>query len=316
MSYFNNKRTNRVSLSKLWISKLRVSKLWQRGLMMIAASLLIVISAAACSTGSVTSQSVAGDATVAQAPSESSPTTGSQGSTLDQILAAGKVRIAIPQDSPPFGSMGTDGQPQGYDVEVAKMVAESLEVEPELIPVTSKNRIPFLQSNKVDMVISSLGATPERAKSIYFSIPYAPFYSGLYGASGVNITSYQDLSSKTVGVTNGSLEDLELTKRIPANVQIKRFEDNSTTASALLAGQVDAIAIGNTIANVVIKDNPNQEIERKFVMQNSPCYIGVRRGDLDLLQWVNVFVANKRLSGDLEQLSKTWFNEALDLPAF
>ena len=51
-------------------------------------------------------------------------------------------------------------------------------------------------------------------------------------------------------------------------------------------------------------------------MKNSPCYIGLRRGDLDLLQWVNVFVTNKRLSGDLSELSKKWFGEPLQLPTF
>lgn len=295
--------------------KVAFSKFWKRGLLTIAAGLFVMVSAIACSSGSITSQSVAGDAAAAQSSPTAAPA-GAVGSTLDKILAAGKVRIAIPQDSPPFGSMGTDGKTQGYDVEVANMLAEALEVEPELVPVTSKNRIPFLQSDKADMVISSLGATPERAKSIYFSIPYAPFYSGIYSASGVNIASYTDLTGKTVGVTNGSLEDLELTKRAPEGVEIKRFEDNSTTAAALLAGQVDAIATGNTIANGLIKENPNKNLERKFVMRNSPCYIGVRRGDLDLLQWVNVFVANKRLSGDLEDLSQKWFNEPLDLPAF
>lgn len=297
-------------------NKFVLAKFWKHLLFTITASLLVMVSAVACSTGSITSQQVAGDTAVAQSSSPASVTTGAIGSTLDQILAAGKVKIAIPQDSPPFGSVGTDGNPQGYDVEVAKMLAEALEVHPELVPVTSKNRIPFLQSNKVDIVISSLGATPERAKSIYFSIPYAPFYSGIYSKSGVNISSYQDLSGKTIGVTNGSLEDLELTKRAPKDVEVKRFEDNSTTASALLAGQVDAIATGNTIANALIKENPNKNIDRKFVMRNSPCYIGTRRGDLDLLQWINVFVANKRLSGDLEELSKKWFNEPLDLPTF
>ncbi|MCD8488289.1 MAG: transporter substrate-binding domain-containing protein [Desertifilum sp.] len=207
-------------------------------------------------------------------------------------------------------------QPQGYDVDVAKLVAESLEVNLELVPVTSTNRIPYLQSNRVDLVISSLGATPERAKSIYFSIPYAPFYSGIYGSTTTQVSAYNDLEGYTVGVTQGALEDLELSKRAPDGLTIKRFEDNSTTASALLAGQVDLIATGNTIANKLIEDNPSRNLENKFVMKNSPCYIGIRRGDLDMLQWVNVFVSSKRLSGELDDLSQQWFGEPLDLPAF
>lgn len=286
-------------------------------LTMAAVSLVVIFSIASCSGGSsITSKPVAGDVTSSQAVAAPTQTMAAGTSTLDKIISAGKVRIAVPQDSPPFGSVGTDMQPQGYDIDVAKMLAESLEVKLELVPVTSTNRIPYLQSDRVDLVISSLGATPERAKSIYFSIAYAPFYSGIYGFPGINASSYTDLSGKTVGVTQGSLEDIELAKRAPKDIQIKRFEDNSTTASALLAGQIELMATGNTIANKISKDNPDKKIENKFVMKNSPCYIGVRRGDLDLLQWVNVFVTNKRLSGDLSELSKKWFGEPLQLPTF
>ncbi|MBE9181425.1 transporter substrate-binding domain-containing protein [Oculatella sp. LEGE 06141] len=307
----SNRRTTRTpsrfSLRPSWLSSLTV----------IAVGLVMMVSVIACSSGSVTSQAVVGDVATSQAASGAAPQSASQaGSTLDQIISTGKVRIAVPQDSPPFGSMGTDMQPQGYDVDVAKLVAESLEVELELVPVTSTNRVPYLQTNRADMVISSLGATPERAKSIYFSIPYAPFYSGLYGAQNVAVSSYEELAGKSVGVTQGSLEDLELTKQAPEGLEVKRFEDNSTTASALLAGQVDLIATGNTIANKLMQDNPTRTIENKFVMKNSPCYVGVRRGDLDLLQWVNVFVASKRLSGELDALSQQWFGEPLELPAF
>ena len=308
MFYRLFKRLNmRFSLPK-WLTK---------PLTMVAVSLVVIFSIASCSGGSsITSKPVAGDVTASQAAAAPTQSMAPGTSTLDKIISAGKVRIAVPQDSPPFGSVGTDMQPQGYDIDVAKMLAESLEVKLELVPVTSTNRIPYLQSDRVDLVISSLGATPERAKSIYFSIAYAPFYSGIYGFPGVNAASYTDLSGKTVGVTQGALEDLELAKRAPKDIQIKRFEDNSTTASALLAGQIELMATGNTIANKISKDNPDKKIENKFVMKNSPCYIGVRRGDLDLLQWVNVFVTNKRLSGDLSELSKKWFGEPLQLPTF
>ncbi|MGD1854399.1 MAG: transporter substrate-binding domain-containing protein [Leptolyngbyaceae cyanobacterium] len=281
---------------------------------LIAASICFIftVGVVACSSGSITSQEVAGD--VADAPAAS---TASGGSTLDTVLSAGMIRIAVPQDSPPFGSVGTDGQPQGYDVDVAQMIAESMEVELELVPVTSTNRIPYLETGRADLVISSMGATPERAKSIYFSsTPYAPFFSGIYGPSSVNVSGYSDLGDYTVGVTQGALEDLELTEKAPEGTEIRRFEDNSTTISALLAGQVDVAATGNTIAGKVIKDNPDKAIENKFVMKNSPCYIGMRRGDQDMLEWVNVFIRNKRLSGELNDLSMQWFGEPLNIPTF
>lgn len=288
-----------------------------KALLAVLFSSVFAIAIVACSGGSITSQEVAGEAAVAQAEAPEGGEATVAGSTLDSVLSAGTIKIAVPQDSPPFGSVGTDGEPQGYDVEVAKLIAEDLEVELELIPVTSTNRIPYLQTGRADLVISSLGATPERAKSIYFSsTPYAPFFSGIYGPADAAVSTYDDLSGFSIGVTQGSLEDLEVTEKAPQDIEVKRFEDNSVTVSALLANQVDLIATGNTIAGKVIQDNPDAGIENKFVMKNSPCYIGVRRGDLDMLEWVNVFVRHKRFSGDFDRLSQEWFGEPLQVPSF
>jgi polar amino acid transport system substrate-binding protein len=288
--------------------------------MAVFLSSLLTLGIASCSGASITSQEVAD--TTAQADTAAGDADGAEsaapaGNTLDSVLSAGVIKIAVPQDSPPFGSVGTDGEPQGYDVEVAKLIAADLEVDLEVIPVTSTNRIPYLQTGRADLVISSLGATPERAKSIYFSsTPYAPFFSGVYGPADADVSGYDDLGSYSIGVTQGSLEDLEVTEKAPEGIEIRRFEDNSITISALLSDQVDLIAAGNTIVGKVIQDNPDAGIENKFVMKNSPCYIGVRRGDLDMLEWVNVFIRHKRFSGDFDNLSQEWFGEPLQIPSF
>ena len=85
----------------------------------------------------------------------------------------GKVLIAVDPTSGPFGVTGADGKPDGYDVDVAKLVAKYMGVQLELVPVTSTNRIPFLLTNRVDMVISLFAITPQRALQVAFSIPYA-----------------------------------------------------------------------------------------------------------------------------------------------
>ena len=290
-----------------------LSALSLRVVFALTISLIFSISVISCSNQSITSQEV-----VTKNANAQNETTVQGGGTLDNILSAGVVKIAVPQDSPPFGSVGTDGKPRGYDVDVAKLIGEALDVNLDLTPVTSTNRIPYLETGRVDIVISSLGATPERARSIYFSsMPYAPFFSGIYGSASLDVSSYKDLGGYTVGVTQGSLEDLEVAAKAPEGVTIKRFEDNSLTISALLSKQVDLIATGNTIAGKVIKSNPKEGIENKFVMKNSPCYIGVRRGDLDMLQWINVFIRHKRFSGEFEAFSQEWFGESLkSLPAF
>ncbi|MEL7226194.1 MAG: transporter substrate-binding domain-containing protein [Cyanobacteria bacterium J06576_12] len=239
-------------------------------------------------------------------------------SSLDRIIESGTIKVAVPQDFAPFGSVDASGNLEGYDIDVATLIAEDLGVELELVPVTSDNRIPFLQTDKADLVISSMGANPERAKSIFFSIPYAPFFSGIYGSSEISdVSDFDGLSGYKVGVTQGTLEDLELSDVVGDDVEIERFADNSLTASSLISGQVDMIATGNVVASELAKNNPDKNIEGKFIIKESPAHIGLRRGEVDLLQWVNTFVYHKRLGGELDDFSQKWLGEPLPpLPAF
>ena len=102
--------------------------------------------------------------------------------------------------------------------------------------MTSANRIPYLQTKKADIVISSLGKNPEREKVIDFSIAYAPFFSGVFGTKEIKAASADDLKGKTIGATRGAIEEQELTKLAPADTTIKRFEDNNATIAAFVSG--------------------------------------------------------------------------------
>ena len=231
---------------------------------------------------------------------------------LADILKAGKVKIAVPENFPPFGALGASGEHEGYDVDVAKLIAKDLGVELELVPVASKQRIPFLETDRVDLVISSMGANPGRAKSIWFSSAYAPFFSGAFADTGMKVMSPADLGGKKVGLTGGTLEDLEITKVAPKTAEIIRFGDNAASLAAYALGQVDVLVTGNTVAADFSKKNPKKSIETKFIIKESPCFIGVKKGSFDLLQWVNVFILHKTLGGDLNKMSQKWFGQ--DLP--
>ena len=93
--------------------------------------------------------------------------------TVDDIIKKGKVIIGVNTTTPIFGLMGKDGQPEGYDPDVARLVGKYMGVPVEFVSVTGANRIPYLLSGQVDMVIALFGITPERALQISFSIPYA-----------------------------------------------------------------------------------------------------------------------------------------------
>ncbi|MEC4721225.1 transporter substrate-binding domain-containing protein [Noviherbaspirillum sp. CPCC 100848] len=230
---------------------------------------------------------------------------------LDEVIKNKTLRVAVPQDFPPFGSVGVDLKPVGYDIDVAKLIAGQLGVVVEIVPVTSANRIPYLSTKKVDLVISSLGKNAEREKVIDFSDAYAPFFNGVFGLASQKVTKAEDLVGKTVGVTRGAIEDLELTKIAPNGVTIKRFEDNNTTISAFLAGQVPLVATGNIVAASISEKQPNKKPEVKFLIKNSPCHIGLNKNETRMLERVNMIIANAKKDGSLNRIADKWLKAPL-----
>jgi len=236
-------------------------------------------------------------------------------SALDGILAKKQISIAIPTDFPPYGFVGTDLEPQGLDIDMANYIGAKLGAKVTLVPVTSGNRIAYLQTHKVDLVISTLGKTPEREKVIDFTSAYSPFFQAVFAAKSVSIKAPADLAGKTVSVTRGAIEDIELSKIAPASAEIRRFEDNNTTVAAFVSGQVEAIATGASVAGNMMQKNPQLNSELKFVIKESPNFIGVAKGDDKLRTRIDEIIAAAKAAGDLNKLSQKWLGRpAGDLP--
>jgi polar amino acid transport system substrate-binding protein len=234
---------------------------------------------------------------------------------LDEVMAKKMILIAVPTDFPPYGFVGIDLKPQGLDVDMANYIGTKLGVKVELVPVTSANRIPYLQTRKADLVISTLGKNPEREKVIDFSAAYSPFFQAVFAPKAIPIKSAADLAGKTVSVTRGAIEDMELTKIAPPSADIKRFEDNNATVSAFVSGQVQAIATGAAVAGNMMVRNPNLGAEYKFVLKDSPNFIGVAKGEDKLRLKVNEILAGAKAAGDLDKMSQKWLGRpAGDLP--
>ena len=225
---------------------------------------------------------------------------------LDEIVAKKQITIAIPTDFPPYGMVGIDMKPQGLDVDMARLIADKLGVKLELVPVSSANRIPYLQTRKADLVISTLGKNPEREKVIDFTAAYSPFFQAVFAPKSVAVKGVGDLAGKTVAVTRGAIEDMELTKLAPPKADIKRFEANNATVAAFVSGQVQAIATGASVAGNMMMRNPQLGAEYKFLLKDSPNFIGVAKGEDKLRTKVNEIIAAAKTAGDLDKLALKW----------
>jgi polar amino acid transport system substrate-binding protein len=225
---------------------------------------------------------------------------------LADVMKAKSIRIAIPTDYPPYGFVGVDLVPQGLDIDMAKLIGDKLGVKVELLPVSSANRIPYLQTKKADLVISTLGKNPEREKVLDFTSAYAPFFQAVYASKNLNIKSFGDLAGKTVAVTRGAMEDEELAKVAPATVDYKRFEDNNATMSAFVAGQTQVVAMSASGAGIMMMKNPQLGTEYKLLIKESPCFVGVAKGEDALRLKINEIIANATKDGTIDALSKKW----------
>ena len=230
---------------------------------------------------------------------------------LGNIAKSGTIKIAVPQDFPPFGSVGADMKPSGYDIDVANLIGKELGAKVELVRVSSANRVPFLTTGKVDLVISSMGKNAERERVIDFSVAYAPFFNGVFGPEDIKVGKAEELVGKSISVTRGSIEDLELSKIAPAGADIKRFEDNNATITAYLSGQTQLIATGNVVAAAVNERSKLRRLSTKFLIKNSPCFVGIAKGETALQAKVNEIIAKSKKNGALNDIAQRWLHAPL-----
>jgi polar amino acid transport system substrate-binding protein len=229
---------------------------------------------------------------------------------LDSIAKSGVVRIGVFEDYPPFGSIGPDMKPEGYDIDVANLIGKALNAKVELVQVTGDNRMAYLADHKADLLLS-VGETPEREKVIDFSQPYAPYYLAVFGPKNLPVKNAGDLAGKTISVARGTLEDLSVTKIAPPSATIKRFDDPNGAISAFLSGQVQLMVVGNDVGATILARHPANDPEQKFALFSSPDHVGLNKNEPRLKQKIDETIARARKDGTLNTISQKWLRAPL-----
>jgi polar amino acid transport system substrate-binding protein len=231
--------------------------------------------------------------------------------TPAELKKKGAINVGLLVDFPPYGTTNAQNQPDGYDADVARLLGKDWGVKVNLVPVTGPNRIPYLLTGKVDMLIASLAITPERAKQVQFSKPYSAASIVLLAPKKDAIKGPADIKSLRIGVARASTQDIALTQVAPKGTEIRRFDDDASAMQALISGQVDAIGCATTVAAVINKREPGK-YEPKFVLKQQDMAIALRPGETELLKAVNEFVEKNTKNGELNKLYHKWLDT--DLP--
>lgn len=230
-----------------------------------------------------------------------------------EILQKGVVRIAVFGDVPPFGSVNVNRELEGFDIDLARMVAQALGVKLELVQTTAANRIPYMLTDKVDLNIAAMSVTAERARVVMFSAPYADTSLAVYGPKSAGIKSAADLGSMKIAVAKGTTEDLTLTAAAP-KADIMRTEDNATAVQAYITGQAQLLAANSVVVVELAKKNPNKEFDFKFALRRAPAHVTMRLGEHNLLRWVDTFIFQNTLNGEIDKLHVKWLGGPMPAP--
>ncbi|MBC3434662.1 transporter substrate-binding domain-containing protein [Pseudomonas sp. BW16M2] len=218
-------------------------------------------------------------------PAAASPAT----SYLETIKARDKLIVGVFTDKPPFGFVDESGRYVGFDTDIGRRFAKDLlgdESKVEFVAVEPASRIPFLQSDKVDLILANMTVTPERKEAVDFTNPNLRVAVQAIVADGSPVQKLDDLADKTIIVTTGTTADIWLTKNHP-DWKLLKFEKNTESLAALANGRGDAYAQDNLILFSWAKQNPGYRVLPQLLGDEAPIAPAVKKGNTELRDWVN-----------------------------
>lgn len=242
-----------------------------------------------------------------------SASTGDKG-TMEKVLSEGKLTVGCMLTSEPFGSYDENQKPEGYDVELAQKLADSLGVELEIVDVDSQERISALETGKVDCVIGNFTRTLERAQKVDFSDPYVAAATRIMVSADSDISSVEDLEGKKVTAITGATGYTDA-EALSQNIELTGVDTAAEELLAIENGQADAVLDDSTYLEYQAAQNPDKY---KVVGEgvSTPFYncIGVAKHDQEWLNYINLFIFTENASGDNAALYEKYFGAPSALP--
>ncbi len=239
-----------------------------------------------------------------------------EGSTMAKLHDAGTIVVGTKFDQPLFGLVGPDGVPEGFDVEIAKIIATHLGIDEgdiEWKEAVSANREPYIQSGQVDIVVATYTINDDRKKVVSFAGPY--YLAGqsiLTLKSNSSIQGPDDLAGKKVCTASGSTPEKNLLENYP-DAQVVAFNTYSECLEPLKNGQVDAISTDNVILAGFAADDDTLEV-RGDPFTEEPYGIGLALDDTDFRMWINDVLEESFEDGSWEEAWKATAGTVLPTP--
>ena len=258
-----------------------MKKLWKQA----GVALLGFTLAAASLTGCGSSQSTAAEDTAAAQDTSDAESTVYR--TLDEIKESGTVNIGVFSDKSPFGYVDENGEYQGYDVYFGNRIGEDLGVEINYVSTEAANRIEYLQTGKVDIILANFTVTEERAQEVDFALPYMNVALGVVSPDDAVITSLDEIGADDeVIVISGTTAETYLEKNYP-DIKLQKYDAYAEAKTAFENGSGVAWANDNTEVIAFAIENPGYTVGIPSLGSADTIAPAVTQGNESLLNWLN-----------------------------
>jgi polar amino acid transport system substrate-binding protein len=211
---------------------------------------------------------------------------------LAKIKKHGKVIVGVFGDKPPFGYIDRQGRNTGYDVALARRIAGDLlgdENKIEFVALEAANRVAFLQSNKVDIILANFTRTPERAEKVDFAKPYMKVALGIVAPEAgpfSSLAEFKRAGGKTLIVNKGTTAEAWFTKN-HTDIKLLKFDQNTEAFQALKDGRGDALAHDNTLLFAWAHENKGFKVIESNLGNADVIAPAVKKGDAVLRAWLD-----------------------------
>ncbi|WP_438501590.1 transporter substrate-binding domain-containing protein [Cellulomonas carbonis] len=260
----------------------------RRGAVAVLAASVLALTACGGDAEEPTEEPGAGEETT-DAGGEEGAAEFAEGSTMAELSEAGSITIGTKFDQPLFGLVGPNGEPEGFDVEIGKIIAGELGIEEDgitWVETISQNRESFIETDQVDLVIATYTINDDRKERIDFAGPYYEAgQSILTLADNEDIQGPDDLAGKKVCTVSGSTPEANLLENFP-EAEVVPFQAYSDCLTPLRNGQVDAVSTDNVILAGFAAESDDLEV-RGEPFTEEPYGIGLAKGDDEFRDWVN-----------------------------
>lgn len=207
--------------------------------------------------------------------------------TLDEIKESGEINIGVFSDKNPFGYVDDNGDYQGYDVYFAERLGKDLGVKINYVSTEAANRVEYLETGKVDVVLANFTVTDERAEKVDFALPYMNVALGVVSHEDRVITSLDQIGADDqVIVISGTTAETYLEQNEP-DIKLQKFDTYAAAKTAFENGTGVAWANDNTEVIAYAKENPGYVVGISSLGDQQSIAPAVTKGNSTLLDWIN-----------------------------